>query len=170
MKVGTLSRKEIKTAQINLSHYLLRFRSDSKLSQQECADMLGFSLSGYRSYERQTSDDNGILGAIQLLSRFSKLQEITVGELVDRLLVDQKRSENITEQRFFAKAWHKKMAEVLESKSKPAIRKEWSDLFFEFAKKENNINILLQTYSSVARIGNAAAISALKTVLDSRDA
>lgn len=141
----TLAQRE--RIQARLNHYLLRSRNHLDITQKEMAYKLGYSVSSYRGFERETELDNKVINALETLKHFAEIQSMDVGSFASYLEKGSKvgRSENTL------RKWEFELLESLK-KLEDRPRRILSEYIIKCSK--NEIGPLVELIQLVKGIGS----------------
>jgi transcriptional regulator with XRE-family HTH domain len=153
MREQNLSDETKVSIQNKLHHYLVRYRTSASMTQTQISNNLGYSLSAYRAFERQFSEDNRIVSAIEILKQFADLEKQDVSEFVTYLLSGTKQSQNSAKG---LRKWEQELLETLRHTDQ-SLRRSWSESIMKFSKKD--LNILLDVQTQIARIKDKLVLS-----------
>ena len=159
MREQKLDDNTIEEVQKRLHHYLVRYRTSADKTQNQVASDLGYSLSAYRAFERQFSEDNRIISALKILKQFADLENLEVSEFATYLLSGSKQAQN---QNKSLRRWENELLDALRHTDQ-SIRRAWSETIMKFPRKD--LNMLLETQTQIARIKEKIVLSSLSILL-----
>ena len=159
MREQKLDDNTIEEVQKRLHHYLVRYRTSADKTQNQVASDLGYSLSAYRAFERQFSEDNRIISALKILKQFADLENLEVSEFATYLLSGSKQAQN---QNKSLRRWESELLDALRHTDQ-SIRRAWSETIMKFPRKD--LNMLLETQTQIARIKEKIVLSSLSILL-----
>ena len=159
MREQKLDDELLEEVQKRLHHYLVRYRTSANKTQSQVASDLGYSLSAYRAFERQFSEDNRLLSALTILKQFADLENLEVSEFANYLLSGSKQVQNENKS---LRRWETELLDALRHTDQ-SIRRGWSETIMKFPRKD--LNMLLEAQTQMARIKEKLVLSSLSILL-----
>jgi len=102
LMLGLPQRERI---QARINHYLVRNRTALGITQSDMAKKLGYSVSAYRSFERSAETENRLVNALETISIFASLEEMSITEFVNFLEKGRSSEENAKPESAHLRRW-----------------------------------------------------------------
>lgn len=144
--LSTNSKKEI---QSQISHSLVRYRKEKKLTQKQMAEKIGYSLPRYRDFERGLELRNQLLKAFDSISLWAHSMEIEPIDFCTYVLAGSGK---------FAKKgnllrWQNELFEALK-RVRQEVRREWSQVVAA-QKKKDRLELALEDMARLLSLSSA---------------
>jgi transcriptional regulator with XRE-family HTH domain len=159
MREQRFSTETKESVQNKLHHYLVRYRTSTEKTQSQLASEMGYSLSAFRTFERQFSEDNRVVNAIEILKQFADLENLEVGEFATYLLSGSKQPQSSSKA---LRRWEIELLEALRHTDQ-SVRRAWSETIMRFPRKD--LNMLLDAQTQIGRIKEKIVLSSLSILL-----
>lgn len=159
MREQKLSDETKEAIQNKLHHYLVRYRSSANKTQSQLASEMGYSLSAFRAFERQFSEDNRVITAIETLKQFADLENLDVAEFTNYLLSGSKQNQANNKS---LRRWETELLDALRHTDQ-SLRRAWSETIMKYPRKD--LNMLLEAQTQIAQIKEKIVLSSLSILL-----
>jgi transcriptional regulator with XRE-family HTH domain len=151
-----LSDETKEAIQNKLHHYLVRYRSSANKTQSQLASEMGYSLS---AFERQFSEDNRVITAVETLKQFADLENLDVAEFTNYLFSGAKQNQNANKS---LRRWETELLDALRHTDQ-SIRRAWSETIMKYPRRD--LNMLLEAQTQIAHIKEKIVLSSLSILL-----
>ncbi|MEN9826791.1 MAG: hypothetical protein RI953_2536 [Pseudomonadota bacterium] len=159
MREQKLSDETKEAIQNKLHHYLVRYRSSANKTQSQLASEMGYSLSAFRAFERQFSEDNRVITAVETLKQFADLENLDVAEFTNYLFSGAKQNQNANKS---LRRWETELLDALRHTDQ-SIRRAWSETIMKYPRRD--LNMLLEAQTQIAHIKEKIVLSSLSILL-----
>ena len=159
MREQKLSDETKEAIQNKLHHYLVRYRSSANKTQSQLASEMGYSLSAFRAFERQFSEDNRVITAVETLKQFADLENLDAAEFTKYLLSGAKQNQNANKS---LRRWETELLDALRHTDQ-SIRRAWSETIMKYPRRD--LNMLLEAQTQIAHIKEKIVLSSLSILL-----
>lgn len=159
MREQKLSDETKEAIQNKLHHYLVRYRSSANKTQSQLASEMGYSLSAFRAFERQFSEDNRVITAVETLKQFADLENLDAAEFTNYLLSGAKQNQNANKS---LRRWETELLDALRHTDQ-SIRRAWSETIMKYPRRD--LNMLLEAQTQIAHIKEKIVLSSLSILL-----